>query len=253
MLKHIRIVLVHTSHPGNIGATARAMHTMGLSNLYLVNPLHFPHAKATEMAAGADSVLEQATIVNSLETAIADCVFVAGTSTRQRSIPWPILLPRQLAAATMHYTDQTNIAMVFGPEQSGLSNHDLHLCHACVSIPTQPNYCSLNLAAAVQIIAYELWAAYHSLTTTMTAITERTTTTPSHQLANVADIEQFCIHFQQTAREIGFLKPHAPRQLIARMRRLLARAHPEKREISMLRGFFSAIQKTLHLLQARTK
>ncbi|MBV8801935.1 MAG: RNA methyltransferase, partial [Gammaproteobacteria bacterium] len=159
MLDNIRIVLVNPSHPGNIGATARAMKTMGLKKLYLVNPRLFPHTNANEMASGALDVLGQAVVVDELDEALTDCELVVGTSARERAIPWPQLLPRELADLARIEAQKTTIAIVFGREQSGLTNDELDRCHFHLIIPSNPDYSSLNLAAAVQVVAYELRVA----------------------------------------------------------------------------------------------
>src|SRR3990167_617643 len=156
MLDQIRIVLINTSHPGNIGSVARAMKTMGLVQLYLVSPLQYPHHKANEMAVGATDILEQAVVVETLDEAIADCALVVGTSARMRTIPWPLLTPREMAEKIKCEPKTSTIAILFGCEQSGLNNDALQRCHYHIHIPANPDYSSLNLAAAVQIIAYEL-------------------------------------------------------------------------------------------------
>lgn len=234
MLHRTRIVLVNTSHPGNIGAVARAMKTMGLHELYLVAPKYFPDGKATEMAAGAQDVLERALVVNTLEEAIADCTLVVGTSARMRSLPWPLLLPREIAERVRQEATQSHAAIVFGREQSGLSNEELQRCHLHVHIPANPDYSSLNLAAAVQIMAYELRLA--SLTHT-----EVESEAPDKQLATAEDMEKFFEHLQQVLITIQFLNPEQPRQLMARLRRLFYRARPDTTEMNILRGILTAI------------
>src|SRR3990167_2897844 len=159
MLAPIRIVLVNPSHPGNIGSAARAMKTMGLEKLYFVAPAQFPHAKAKEMAAGATDVLDRAIVVETLAAAIADCTLVIGSSTRSRTIPWPIATPREIAEKIKQTHAHSQVAILFGREQSGLTNDELHHCHWHVQIPANPTCTSLNIAAAVQVIAYELHIA----------------------------------------------------------------------------------------------
>jgi len=158
----IRIVLVGTTHPGNIGACARAMKNMGVVDLALVNPEHFPHRDATARASGAEDVLDRAIVVESLADAIGDCVFVAAASARSRSIDWPSMEPRECAAKMIAQSAQGKVAAVFGPEQSGLSNADLDHCDTLLTIPTDPEFSSLNLAMAVQILTYELRVAQTS-------------------------------------------------------------------------------------------
>ena len=152
----IRIVLVGTTHPGNIGACARAMKNMGITDLVLVNPRHFPHDEATARASGADDVLDNARVMATLGEAIADCVYTAGASARSRAIDWPMLEPRECAARLLEEAARGPVAVVFGPEKSGLSNTDLDLCDVLLTIPTNPDFSSLNLAMAVQVITYEL-------------------------------------------------------------------------------------------------
>jgi tRNA (cytidine32/uridine32-2'-O)-methyltransferase len=234
MLNHIRIVLIETSHPGNIGSVARAMKTMGLKNLYLVNPKLFPHQKAQEMASSAIDVLENAVVVKNLEEAIADCHFVMGTSTRSRTIPWPMLSPRELAEKVGKEASQLKTAILFGREQSGLTNEELHRCHFHVQIPANPEYSSLNIAAAVQVIAYELYQA---------SLTESPPIEWDYQLANTTELDGFYAHLEKVLVELEFLNPKAPRQLMTRLRRLFSRAQPDVMEINILRGILGAVQK----------
>lgn len=155
MSAEIRIVLVNTSHPGNIGGVARAMKNMKFSQLHLVAPKKFPHVEADSRASGATDILENAVVHETLEQAIADCHFVVGTSARGRHIPWPVVDPRELSSIVQGAGDK-KIAVVFGREDRGLTNEELHLCHHHVHIPSNPDFSSLNLAAAVQVITYEL-------------------------------------------------------------------------------------------------
>lgn len=160
MLHNIRIVLVETSHTGNMGSTARAMKTMGLTNLYLVNPLIKPDSQAIATAAGASDVIGNATIVDTLDDAIAGCSLVVGTSARSRTLPWPMLEPRECGVRAVHEGEHAPVALVFGRERVGLTNDELQKCHYHVAIPANPDYSSLNLAMAVQILAYEVRVAY---------------------------------------------------------------------------------------------
>lgn len=164
MLHNIRIVLVETSHTGNMGSTARAMKTMGLTNLYLVNPLIKPDSQAIALAAGASDVIGNATIVDTLDDAIAGCSLVVGTSARSRTLPWPMLEPRECGVRAVHEGEHAPVALVFGRERVGLTNDELQKCHYHVAIPANPDYSSLNLAMAVQILAYEVRVAYRSPT-----------------------------------------------------------------------------------------
>lgn len=234
MLNRIRIVLVNTSHPGNIGSVARAMKTMGLGQLYLVTPQHFPHQKAREMAVGATDILTQAIVMDSLDSAIADCALVIGTSARSRSIPWPLLTPRAMAMKVSQEAISSQVAIVFGCEQSGLTNEELQRCHLHIQIPTNPDYPSLNLAAAVQVIAYELRLA--SLDGT------ESTQNWDYRFATTDEMEKFFLHLQNVLIEIDFLKMNAPRRLMTRLRRLFSRARLDMMEVNMLRGILTAVQ-----------
>lgn len=235
MLDRIRIVLVNTSHPGNIGSAARAMKTMGLSDLCLVSPVEpFPHAKAYEMASGAGDILDEAKVVATLDEAIADCTLVVGTSARLRTIPWPLLTPRDMAEKVRQEPENSQTAILFGREQSGLSNEELQRCHLHINIPANPAYSSLNLAAAVQVVAYELRMA--SLNNA--ALTEEW----DYRLATADEMEKFFLHLQEVLIQIEFLKLSAPRKLMTRLRRLFFRARPDVMEMNILRGMLSAVQ-----------
>ncbi|OGT36354.1 MAG: hypothetical protein A3F11_10405 [Gammaproteobacteria bacterium RIFCSPHIGHO2_12_FULL_37_14] len=235
MLDHIRIVLIKTSHPGNIGSVARAMKTMGLKRLYLVSPNQFPHDKANEMASGAGDILDQTIVVTSLAEAITDCSFVVGASARIRTIPWPFCEPRVMASKIKQEYKNNQIAILFGCEQSGLSNEELESCHLHVQIPADAAYSSLNIAAAVQVIAYELRLA---------SLASIPSTENTEYLATMEEMENFFIHLQQVLVEIDFLKIHAPRKLMTRLRRFFLRAQPDQMEVNMLRGMLTAIQET---------
>lgn len=234
MLKNIKIVLINTSHPGNIGSAARAMMTMGLSQLYLVDPVQFPHAKAVAMASGAVGILDQAVVVKTLEEAIADCGLVVGTSARSRTIPWPMLSPREFAEKVIRENSPLNTAILFGREKTGLTNEELHRCHFHIHIPSNPKYSSLNLASAVQVIAYELRVAAG-----LDVIKE----TWDYPAATGKDMEYFYQHLEKVLIELEFLKPDVPRQLMTRIQRLFNRARPDELEIKMLRGILTAVEK----------
>jgi tRNA (cytidine32/uridine32-2'-O)-methyltransferase len=237
MLNRIRIVLIGTSHPGNIGSAARAMKTMGLTELYLVAPLDFPHQKAVELATGAADLLDQAVVVQTLDEAIQDCALVVGTSARMRTIPWPLLRPRALAEKLAKEPETNQIAILFGREHSGLTNEELQRCHLHVQIPTNPDFSSLNIAAAVQVIAYELRVA------SLDNLEEEEEWDYRH--ATVDEMEKFFIHLQEVFIQIEFLKMEAPRKLMTRMRRLFLRARPDVMEVNMLRGMLTGIQESL--------
>lgn len=234
-LQNIRTVLVETSHPGNIGATARALKNMGLERLILVRPGLFPHAEATARASGADDILAGAQVVDNLEAALVGCGLVVGASARRRSLTWPSLDPRQCAARLIEFSSHSEVALVFGRERSGLTNDELDRCHFLVHIPANPVYGSLNLAAAVQVLAYELRMAEP----------EGDKIQASHREAPPATAEEmanFYEHLQRVLVEIGFLDPENPRQLMRRLRRLFNRVQPDQNEINILRGILSAVQ-----------
>lgn len=233
MLDRIRIVLVNTSHPGNIGAAARAMKTMGLAELYLVDPEIVPDNRSIAMAAGADDVLANAKIVKTLEEAAADCTLVVGTSARDRKIPWPLLLPRAMAERVREEPLIGRTAIVFGREQSGLTNDELQCCHFHIQIPANPAYSSLNLAAAVQVVAYELRVA--------SLETAKTLQEWDYRLANADEMEHLFEHMEKVLIKIDFLKLNAPRQLMTRLRRFFLRARPDVMEMNIFRGMFGAV------------
>ena len=231
----VRIVLVNTSHPGNIGATARAMKTMGFSNLYLVNPKHFPHEKAIELAAGADDVLANAVVTDDLVSAIGSCQFVIGTSSRTRRIPLPILNPRECAAKVSdEVTLGHEVAIIFGNERVGLENSELMQCHYQLIIPTSEDYYSLNLAAAVQIICYEFRAC---------VLPQPALLDEYDELASGSEVDAFYGHLREVLQELNFLRPENPKRLFQRIQRLFNRRRLEKKEVQILRGILSAIQR----------
>ena len=237
MLSNIRIVLVNTSHPGNIGAVARAMKTMGLTRLILVAPEKYPHVEATARASGADDVLAQAQIVGSLQEALVGCHLVLGASARSRTIPWPQVDPRACAALAVGASATEEVAVVFGREHSGLTNDELERCHYLVHIPANPDFSSLNIAAAVQIIAYEIRVA--NLQTASEVNRDDEERVP---LATMEEMEQFYDHLWQTLIDIGFVDPAKPRLLARRLRRLFNRSRLDKNEFNMLRGILAAAQ-----------
>ena len=235
-LDSIRIVLVATSHPGNIGSTARAMKNMGLKHLYLVSPEHFPDQQACDLAAGADDLLDNAKIYNTLKDAIHDCNIVYATSARPREISLPGLLPSSCATQISSHADDTKIAIVFGREKSGLSNDELMLCHYHVNIPSDPNFSSLNLAQSVQIIAYELRMKILS--------PDAQVLTKQDKYATAYDRELFYEHLYKVLVEIDFINPNNPKKLMQRLRRMFNRANLEAMEINLLRGILTQIQRT---------
>ena len=234
MLSAIHVVLSHTSHPGNIGAAARAMKTMTLSSLSLVNPQQFPHADATARASGADDILASARVFDDIDAALAEHRLVIGASTRTRTIPCPVISPAECARLACDESRAGQVAILFGCEQSGLSNAEIDRCHKLVQIPGNPEYSSLNLAAAVQIICYEIYVA---------ALGGNHPSPAAGQDAVSADeMERFYQHLEQTLVELGFLDPANPRQLMRRLRRLYNRARPDENEVNILRGMLSAAQ-----------
>lgn len=230
----IRIVLVDTHHPGNIGAAARAMKNMGLRELHLVRPKLFPHEEATARASGADDILAAATVHDALEQAIADCGLVVGTSARQRHLPWDIVEPRQCATLVAAESLTGPVAVVFGSERFGLTNTELAHCNVLVTIPTDSDYSSLNLAMAVQVIAYELWLA-------------RRPGAPPPQprevpLATAQEMARLYEHIEQVLEEIDFRDRTGGGHLMARIRRLFNRAQLDQNEMNILRGILTAVQ-----------
>ncbi|MCB6182523.1 RNA methyltransferase [Leeia sp. TBRC 13508] len=233
-LNRIRVVLSHTSHPGNIGATARAMKNMGLSKLYLVNPKHFPDEEATTRASGAADVLENAIVVDSLAKALEGTVVAAALTSRRRELGPELMDARRCAAHLCDLAQTEEVALVFGNETNGLSIEEVSLCNLLVTIPTNPVYSSLNLAQAVQVLTYECRMA---INTSVENVVER------HQLATHEEIELFYQHLEQSLIEVGFLNPANPKRLMPRLRRLFGRKQLEKEEVDILRGMIKVMQK----------
>jgi tRNA (cytidine32/uridine32-2'-O)-methyltransferase len=234
MSERVHVVLVATTHPGNIGASARAMKTMGLGSLRLVRPSGFPGAEASARAAGAGDLLAAAGIFDTLAEAVRDCSLVLGSSARQRSIPWPEFTPREAAArAAAAAAAGEDVALVFGQERSGLSNEELALCNGMIRIPANPAFHSLNLAAAVQIVAYEMRLAF---------LPETVPEAGEARLASAAAMEQFYEHLARCLEDIGFYDPERPRRLMQRLRRLFNRAQLDENEYNILRGILAAAQ-----------
>lgn len=232
----IRIVLVEANHPGNIGGAARAMKTMGIRSLYLVRPARFPDPQADWRAAQAIDVLESATVVDTLDEAISDCVQVIGTSTRNRRIPWPREDAAAVANNIIRHGYHQPVAIVFGREQSGLTNEELQRCQLHLVIPASREYPSLNLAMAVQVVCYELFKVLPEI--------------PSiagwdRKLATVKEMEGFYAHLEEVLKRIDFLDPRAPRQAMPRLRRLFGRIGVDETEVGMLRGILSHVEKVM--------
>lgn len=233
-LKRIRFVLVETSHPGNIGAVARAMKTMGLRQLALVNPQQPPGAEAIARAAGADDLLAAATLHDGLTSAITGCRRVVGTSARARSVEWPLVDPGAAARLLLEEARHGEVALIFGRERSGLTNDELAQCQYLAQVPTDPGFSSLNLAAAVQLFAYEL--RRHCTDAAALAMAA------PRDLATAEEMEGFFAHLSRTLVDIGFADPEQSRKLSRRLRRLFHRAQPDRTELNMLRGILSAAQ-----------
>ncbi|HFD31505.1 MAG TPA: RNA methyltransferase [Gammaproteobacteria bacterium] len=234
---NIHIVMVGTTHPGNIGGVARAMKNMGLSRLSLVAPeAPFPHAKARARASGAVNVLENTQVFATLEEAIADCSLVVGASARMRTLPWPVVDPRECASRVANVDKKEEVAIVLGRENSGLTNEELELCQLLVTIPTNPDFSSLNIAAAAQVLCYEIHLA-------MMGTDKIPEDEPDSPLATSAEREGMFKHFEEALTELEFLKPDNPGQLMRRLRRLFTRTGLERLEVNILRGIMTAAQK----------
>ncbi len=237
MLENIRIVLVNTSHPGNIGAAARAMKNMGLTKLVLVDPKDHPSYEAYSRASGADDVLGDAMVVSTLSEALKGCSWVMGTSARERTVEWPMMAPRECAKKSVAESESGEVALVFGRERSGLTNEELELCHALVCIPANPEYSSLNIAAAVQVLCYELRVA--SLAGVVKQPVEKS---DNDSPATADQVEGMYNHLSQMLEDIGFFGTNNPEIVMRRLKGLYSRAHLTKREVNILRGIFSASQ-----------
>ncbi|HLS04685.1 MAG TPA: RNA methyltransferase [Wenzhouxiangella sp.] len=233
----IRIVLVGTTHAGNIGAAARAMKVMGLHRLYLVAPQGFPSSVATAMAAGADDILAAAAVVDNFGDAVADCQLVMGTTARRRSLPKPLLPPRLAAQRAVDESVRHEVALVFGREKSGLSNDEASRCNALINIPTSDSYSSLNLAQAVQIMAYEARLAMLEEPPSEVAPAD-------WEPAEIGRLEVFIDRLEQCLFDIRFLVPGQSTRLMQRLRRLFLRARPDDNELNILNGIVSAIRRT---------
>jgi tRNA/rRNA methyltransferase len=227
---HIRIVLCQTSHPGNIGSAARAMKTMGFKHLYLVKPDIFPDAHATALATGAADLLESAIVTETLSEALTGCAYAIGLSARKRNLSHQLVNAREAAQEACKIASNQPVALVFGTEMSGLSNAELDCCQLLAMIPANPEYSSLNLAAAVQVVCYEL---------RMTILTGKLDIADSSELATNEAVEGFYNHLEETLLKIGYINPRAPKKLMERIRRIYARARLEKEEVNLLRGILT--------------
>lgn len=242
MLDAIRIVLVNTSHTGNIGSAARAMKTMGLKNLYLVDPVTAPDSKASALAAGATDILAKAVTVSTLEDAIADCGLVVGTSARSRTLSWPMLDSRECGEKLISEALNYPVALVFGRENSGLTNEELQQCHFHVCINANPEYSSLNLAAAVQTLCYEI--RMHYLALERAPYLQQAAVENPYPLSK--ELENFYEHFESTFANSGFIRPNHPGVVMAKVRRMFNRTRLESHELAILRGMLSSVDKTVN-------
>jgi len=231
-LKQVRVVLSHTTHPGNIGAAARAMKTMGLRHLYLINPRHFPDPQAEAMAAGADDVLRDALVCDSIDEALQGVVFTVAMTARLRDISIEVKTPREAMPLLLQQSATQPVALLFGTEMSGLTNEEMGKSHVLVRIPANPQYSSLNLAAAVQVACYELSVAlqYAGMDWQQVEV----------EPAKHEEMERFFVHLEDVLTQIGFFNSKHPNKLMQKLRRLYARARLEQEEINILRGILSA-------------
>lgn len=227
----VRIVLIDPSHPGNVGSVARAMKNMAVTDLVLVRPRAFPHAESNALAAGADDILASARVVETVSEAVADCTFVAGTTSRPRSYYWEFTTPRDVAGRIAALSDEGRAALLFGSERYGLGTEDLQYCNVLVRIPANPEYCSLNLAMAVQLLTYELFMARES------PVSQTQLELP---LAAAGDVEHFYKHLQDVMNDVDFEDKTG--HLMERLRRLFNRAQMDRNELNILRGILSAVQ-----------
>jgi TrmH family RNA methyltransferase len=240
----VRIVLVETSHPGNIGAAARAMKTMGLADLALVRPKHFPSEEATARATGADDVLARATVHDTLVDAIAECGYVVGASARLRTVALTIADPREAAGEIWRRWPTDKAAIVFGPEQSGLTNDDLARCHALLHIPTSAEFSSLNLAMAVQVVSYELRMGMPDRAPPRGPETDS-------RLATAAELEGLHEHLERLLTESEFLHPAHQKQVKLKLRRIFHKATLELNELNILRGALTSLDPATRLRRSR--
>ena len=231
MTRLVRIVLIDPSHPGNVGSVARAMKNMALSDLVLVRPRAFPHAESNALAAGADDILANARVVETVSEAVADCGFVAGTTSRPRSYYWEFTTPREIAGRIVALPEENRSALLFGSERYGLGTEDLQYCNVLVRIPANPDYCSLNLAMAVQLLSYEIFMAQEQ---------PRNEVQLELPLAQAGDVEHFYRHLHEVLNEVGFEDKTG--HLMERLRRLFNRAQMDRNEVNILRGILSAVQ-----------
>ena len=241
MLDNVRIILIGTSHPGNIGSAARAMKTMGLTDLVLIDPECEIDGKSVALSAGASDVLKNHKVYKTLDEGIADCGLVVGASARPRTLDWPMLDPREMGVKAASESKKHKVALVFGRENSGLTNDELQKCHFHVFIPANPDYSSLNLAMAVQTLSYEVRMAFLASESFPEVVEE---------YPRASDFEGMLAHLEKTLFQIGFIVPAHPGLVMDKLRRLFNRARPEINELRMLRGIFSSMQKSINSVDA---
>lgn len=239
MLSNIRIVLLNTSHPGNIGGTARAMKNMGLESLYLVEPKKFPAAEATARASGASGILENAVICDDLDSALKGCSHVFGASARLRRVSWPQLEPRECARVALEASSKAPVALVFGRERTGLTNEELERCNYLVNIPSVADFPALNIVTAVQILIYEIRMLVLRENDSTAIIQDNN----DDKLATADELERMYEHFREALIDLEFLDPDNPKQLMRRLKRLFNRTHLQKMEVNILRGILTSAQK----------
>ena len=237
MLENVRIILVNTSHTGNIGSAARAMKTMGLSQLVLVDPVNPPDEQSIALAAGATDILTNLKIVPTLADAIADCALVVGASARSRTLVWPMLDPRQMGERLATDANKGTVALVFGRERTGLTNEELQQCHYHVNIPANPEYSSLNVAMAVQTLSYEIRMAWLAQQETGAQVDDDSDYPPQ------ASMELFFQHLEKTLYQTQFLHSDRSGHVMMRLRRMFTRMRPDSNELNILRGILTSIQK----------
>jgi len=240
MLENIRIVMVHTSHPGNIGAAARAMKNMSVNQLYLVSPEDFPSTESSLRATHAVDIVNEAVVTETLQEAIADCELVIGTSARERTLNWEVEGPHQMAQTVLTASAQAPVAIVFGRERTGLTNEELALCHRLVHIPTNPDCTSLNVAAAVQVICYELYQTFKQGDIPVVSKLQG-----DDRVATAEQLETYHQHLRQVMMEVEFFGSNNPEKVMRRLQMFLNRAKPSRRELNILHGILTATQRKL--------
>ncbi|MCW8929014.1 MAG: RNA methyltransferase [Gammaproteobacteria bacterium] len=241
---NIRIVMINTSHPGNIGAAARVMKNMGLTRLYLVNPKQFPNYEATAMASGADDLLSQAKVCTSFEEALEGCHLVLGTTARERKIQHEFIGAREAGELSVDESASHEVALVFGRERTGLTNDEIGLCHKLINIPTNPDYSSLNVASAVQIVTYEVMMAFQALTIDdHQKVQSSEVEAEVEKFASSENMERFYEHLQETLIDIDFLRVKQSPQLMPKLRHIYNRVRLKQEEVNILRGILNKTQR----------